>query len=64
MDKQKAYSTHEIAKAKNASYYFLRGIGMAFEAIRYSTFYYAEILHLYLNWSARSLQVYGVFAGR
>lgn len=29
MDKQKAYSTHEIAKAKNALYYLLRGIGMA-----------------------------------
>lgn len=43
MDKQKAYSTHEIAKAKNASYYFLRGIGTALTAIHYSTFYYAEI---------------------
>lgn len=43
MDKQKAYSTHEIAEAKMLHYYFLRGIGTALTAIHYSTFYYAEI---------------------
>ena len=34
MDKQKAYSTHEIAKFKTSNY-FLRGIGMALK--RYTT---------------------------
>lgn len=43
MDKQKAYSTHEIAEAKMLHYYFLRGIDTALETIYYSTFYYAEI---------------------
>lgn len=43
MDKQKAYSTHEIAEAKMLRCYFLRGIGTALTAIHYSTFYYAEI---------------------
>lgn len=62
MDKQKAYSTHEIVKAKNASYYFLRGIGMALRAIHYSTFYYAETCYLNINCLDYFLQVPGVFA--
>ncbi len=35
MEKQKAYSTHEIVKVKKTSYYFLREIGMALQ--RYAT---------------------------
>jgi hypothetical protein len=50
MNKQKAYSTHEIAEAKNASHYFLRGIGMAFYGD--TLFYFLLRRNLHLNFNA------------
>lgn len=52
-------------EARNSSIYFLRGVGMALEAIRYSTFYYAEtnmyILFLLILFCKSTMSSFSIF---